>query len=121
MRLFTAIDIPAEVTEALRSFVARLRPAARITWSPVDNLHVTIKFIGDWPEERLDEMKSALARVPVNGGTTHGINIAVKGVGWFPNARRPRVFWAGVEGGEPLHALARATEAAVAGLGVPVE
>jgi 2'-5' RNA ligase len=121
MRLFTAIDIPAELTEALRSFVARLRPTAKISWSPIDNLHVTIKFIGDWPEERLDEMKSALARVPVNGGSMHGIDIAVKGVGWFPNARRPRVFWAGVEGGEPLHALAQATEAAVAALAVPVE
>jgi len=121
MRLFTAIDIPAELTDALRSFVARLRPAAKISWSPMDSLHITIKFIGDWPEQRLDEMKNALARVPVNGGPTQGIDIAVKGLGWFPNARRPRVFWAGVEGGEGLRALARATEAAVAALGVPVE
>ena len=50
MRLFTAIDIPADLTEALRSFVNRLRPTAKIGWSPVENLHVTTKFIGDWPE-----------------------------------------------------------------------
>jgi len=117
MRLFTAIDLPTDLTEALRSFVSRLRPTAEIGWSPVENLHVTTKFIGDWPEPRLDEMKRALASVPVSGA----FDIAVKGLGWFPNPRHPRVFWAGVEGGEPLRTLARATEQAVAQLGVPVE
>src|SRR5665213_443581 len=117
MRLFTAIDIPTDLTEALRSFVSRLRPAAKISWSSVENLHVTTKFIGEWPEPRLDEMKSALASVQVTGP----IEIAVKGLGWFPNERRQRVFWAGVDGGEALRALARATEDAVAELGIPVE
>jgi 2'-5' RNA ligase len=117
MRLFTAIDIPADLTEALRSFVNRLRPTAKIGWSSVENLHITTKFIGDWPEQRLDEMTNALGSVPVNCA----INITVKGLGWFPNPRRPRVFWAGVEGGEPLRDLARATEHAVSPLGVRVE
>ena len=117
MRLFTAIDIPSDLTEALRSFVSRLRPAAKISWSPLENLHVTTKFIGEWPEQRLDEMKRTLASVPVSGS----LEIAVKGVGWFPNPSRPRVFWAGVDGGEALRSLARATEEAVAALGVPVE
>ena len=117
MRLFTAIDIPSDLAEALRAFVSHLRPTAKISWSPIKNLHVTTKFIGEWPEGRLDEMKAALASVPVAGS----IEIAVKGVGWFPNQRRPRVFWAGVDGGEPLRTLARATEDAVAELGVPVE
>ncbi len=117
MRLFVAIDIPAEIKDALRCFVDRLRPTAKIGWNPVDNLHITTKFIGEWPEPRLDEMKRTLASVPVTGA----IDIAVKGLGWFPNARHPRVFWAGVEGGEPLRALAQATEQAVAQLGVPTE
>jgi len=105
MRLFVAIDIPAEITDALRCFVDRLRPTAKIGWSAVDNLHVTTKFIGEWPEPRLDEMKHALTSLPVNGA----IDITVKGLGWFPNPRRPRVFWAGVQGGERLQALAQAT------------
>jgi 2'-5' RNA ligase len=115
MRLFVAIDVPGEIKDALRCFVDRLRPSARIGWSPVDNLHITTKFIGEWPEPRLDEMKRALTSLPVRGA----INITVKGLGWFPNQRRPRVFWAGVQGGEPLRAVARATEQAVAGLGIP--
>jgi 2'-5' RNA ligase len=117
MRLFVAIDIPAEIKDALRCFVDRLRPAAKIGWSAVDNLHDTTKFIGEWPEPRLDEMKRALSAVPVGGA----IEITVKGLGWFPNPRGPRVFWAGVEGGEPLRALAHVTEQAVAQFGVPVE
>ena len=117
MRLFVAIDIPADLKDALRCFVDRLRPTAKIGWSSVENLHVTTKFIGEWPEPRLDEMKQALTSVQIKSA----IDITVKGLGWFPNVRRPRVFWAGVEGGESLRALARATEQAVAGLGVPVE
>ena len=117
MRLFAAIDIPDEVKTALDCFQKRLRPAAKISWSPVANLHITTKFIGEWPEERMEEMTRALAGVPAVGP----LEIAVKGVGWFPNERRPRVFWAGVDGGEPLRELARATDQATAALGVPVE
>ena len=117
MRLFTAIDIPEDVTEALRSLLQRLKPLAKLSWSRVENLHITTKFIGEWPEERLEEIKCALAATPAPGP----IVIAVRGLGWFPNERRPRVFWAGIDGGEPLRALAHATEQAVAQLGIPVE
>jgi 2'-5' RNA ligase len=117
MRLFTAIDIPGDLTEALHSFVSRLRPTAKISWSPIENLHITTKFIGEWPEQRLDEMKRVLASVPRTGS----LEIAVKGLGWFPNPGRPRVFWAGVDGGGPLRTLARCTDGAAAELGVPGE
>jgi 2'-5' RNA ligase len=143
MRLFTAIDLPEEMREKIGEFLARLRPLADLRWTAVENLHITTKFIGEWPEGRIEEMIAALGRVDtLRGGCgsahTPGrvanppqaaslphtesqaidqeIEIAVRGVGWFP-----RVFWAGVEGGEPLAALARATELAVAELGVPVE
>lgn len=117
MRLFAAIDLPEEVRNHLRSLLDRLKPLARINWSPVENLHITAKFIGEWPEARLDEMKRALAAIPRGGA----IEISIRGLGWFPNDRRPRVLWAGVEGGESLTKLARTTEQAVAALGVPVE
>jgi 2'-5' RNA ligase len=116
MRLFTAIDLPGEMLEKIGEFLARLRPLAKLRWTPVENLHITTKFIGEWPEGRIGEMIAALGRVanpPQAAGLPH---IAIRGVGWFP-----RVFWAGVEGGEALAALARSTEQAVATLGVPVE
>ena len=117
MRLFAAIDVPDEIKEALAAFQKRLRSTAKLSWSPVANLHITTKFIGEWPEARLEEMTRALAGVPVAGP----IEIAVKGIGWFPNPRKPRVFWAGVDGGEPLRVLARATDQATAVLGVAGE
>jgi 2'-5' RNA ligase len=131
MRLFTAIDIPEEVREHLRAVLACWKPLARINWTPVDNLHITTKFIGEWTETRLAEIKQALhALAP--GGT---FEVTVRGLGWFPLAqansplaqansqyvRRPRVLWAGVDGGAALLTLARAIEQAVAALGVPVE
>jgi RNA 2',3'-cyclic 3'-phosphodiesterase len=117
MRLFTAIDISAEVRENLRAFVARLKPLAKLTWSPVENLHITTKFIGEWPEKRLDEMKHALAKVRAGGA----IEISIQGIGWFPDQRRPRVFWAGVEASDALRSLAAATDTATTALGVPRE
>jgi 2'-5' RNA ligase len=117
MRLFTAIDISREVKDSLRALLGPLRPAADLNWSPVENMHVTTKFIGEWPEARLEEMKKALARAPTDGA----IDIAIRELGWFPNARNPRVFWAGVHGPESLSKLAAATESATASLGVPAE
>jgi 2'-5' RNA ligase len=117
MRLFAAIDIPEHVKHKLHTLVERLRPTAKISWSPVENLHVTTKFIGEWPEERLEEMKRTLASV----GSPGAMQISVRGIGWFPSARDPRIFWAGVEGGEGLNMLAHATEEAVFALGVPRE
>ena len=83
----------------------------------MENLHITTKFIGEWPETRLEEMKTALRGV----AQPEPIRISVHGVGWFPDQRRPHVFWAGVDAGEPLAKLAHATEQAISGLGVPLE
>jgi RNA 2',3'-cyclic 3'-phosphodiesterase len=117
MRLFTAIDLPAEIVEKLGEFLTGLRPLANLRWSETVNLHITTKFIGEWPEARLEEMKTALRGVT----RTESIRISVRGLGWFPDLRRPHVFWAGVDGGEALKRLAHGTEEAVAALGVPAE
>ena len=117
MRLFTAIDIPDDVCARLRALLAKLRPSAKIAWSPAENLHVTTKFIGEWPEDRLQEMKNVIK----GAGSPGAVQIALRGLGWFPNDRHPRVLWAGIESGPELATLARATEDAVAALGVPNE
>ncbi len=81
------------------------------------NLHITTKFIGEWEEERLEELRAALEEIePV--GT---IEIAVRGLGWFPSERAPRVFWAGIEAAPGLAELARRTQERLARLGVPIE
>ena len=117
MRLFTAIEIPAPIKDRLRAFVDRLRPAAKLSWSPVDNLHVTTKFIGEWPEDRLSELTAALQALPARPA----ISVAIEKLGFFPNPHSPRILWAGVHAGDPLTQLARETEDALATLGVERE
>jgi 2'-5' RNA ligase len=117
MRLFTAIDISDAVRQNLEGLIGRLRPTARLRWSPPGNLHITTKFIGDWPEARLGELKAVLADLPAR----EPFEITVDGLGWFPNSRAPRVFWAAVKAPEALAGLASETDVALERIGVPRE
>ena len=117
MRLFTGIDLPAAVTGRLHCLIAELSPRARIKWSAPRNLHITTKFIGEWPEGRLPELRAALGALPRHAP----LAVRIRGLGFFPNPHSPRVFWAGMEASPELAALARETERALAALGVPEE
>lgn len=117
MRLFTGIDLPDHARERLERLLMHLRPAAHVKWSPVYNLHVTLKFIGEWPEEQLPQLEEALRAIPAR----EPIPAEIKELGWYPNAHHPRVFWVGMHGGDPLEALVRDTEAALTPLGIAKE
>jgi RNA 2',3'-cyclic 3'-phosphodiesterase len=116
MRLFIALDLPTDVIRSLEELVAHLHPAARISWSPPANLHITTKFMGEWPEERLPELKAALALVPERSP----IEVAVAQLGFYPHARAPRVFWCGIQA-PGLEGLASDTDDTTAALGVARE
>ena len=116
MRLFTGLDLPAEVVHNLEQLLERLRPTARIHWSHPANLHITTKFIGEWPEERLGELKAALAAL----ASQPPIAVHIRKVGFFPNPHAPRVFWCGVDA-PGLEALANHTDSATAALGIARE
>jgi 2'-5' RNA ligase len=117
MRLFTGIDLPEEVAGNLNRLVERLRPHAQFKWTPVYNLHLTTKFVGEWPEERIEDLISALQPL----GAHAPIPIQVEGLGWFPNPHNPRVLWAGVKAGPELVQLAADTDKVTATLGIPKE
>lgn len=117
MRLFTGISIPREAIHHLTRLLDHLRPTAQIKWLPVYNLHVTLKFIGAWPDERLDEIVAKLGGVPVPGP----VEININGLGWFPNPHHPRVLWAAVRAPETLARLAKATDETLQSLGIAAE
>jgi len=117
MRLFTGLDLAPDVVANLERLLEQLKPAAPIKWSPPRNLHITTKFIGEWPAERLEELKAALRNLAAQAP----IAITIAKLGFFPNPHAARVFWAGVQAGEELPALARATDDATAALGVAKE
>jgi 2'-5' RNA ligase len=117
MRLFTGIGLPPNILSSLEHALDNLRPAADINWSPLENLHITTKFIGEWPEGRLDEMYATLSGL----SGRPSFEIEVRGIGWFPNPHSPRVLWTAVHADNSLKDLARDTEQALAELGVAVE
>lgn len=117
MRLFTAVDIPDHLRDRLERLLAHLRPTAQIKWSPVSNLHITLKFIGEWEVQDLEKLEKTLRAL----GKRPAISIDVRGLGWFPNPHHPRVFWTGVYGGQELEQLARDTDTALEPLGIAQE
>jgi 2'-5' RNA ligase len=118
VRLFVALEIPSAVRENLASFVEQLRPLApQSRWVRTENLHVTLKFIGETPSEKLDAIRAALA----TARSPQAVPIKFHGLGFFPNAKRPRVFWAGMEATPNLKTLVSDIERAMEKLGIPPE
>src|SRR5579864_3087130 len=117
MRIFIALDIPAEIRARMLEYLERTRPLApEARWARPEGLHVTLKFIGETSDQRVEEIKSALESVKT---TSFAVNFW--NVGFFPNPRSPRVFWIGVEGGEELSRLAAAIDRQTGDLGFPRE
>ena len=85
--------------------------------SPIANLHITTKFIGEFPDARLPELKTALAELPRTGP----IAIRVAGFGCFPDAANPKSLFATVQSSPELASLAMETGLAVQRLGVEME
>jgi 2'-5' RNA ligase len=118
MRLFVALDIPEDVRSAIGALAAKLRPACRnARWVRIEGLHVTLKFIGETSPEKAGAIKTALASIPPRAP----IPITFRGLGFFPDERRPHVLWAGIKAGTELAALAGAIEAALDPLGISRE
>jgi 2'-5' RNA ligase len=116
MRLFIGLDLPSGVVHNLEELLEQLRPRARIQWSPPANLHITTKFIGEWPEARLDELQASLSALP----SRQPIQVHIRRLGFFPNPHSPRIFWCGIEA-PGLAELAADTDRATAALGIASE
>jgi len=117
MRLFTGIALPPHVQDNLARALKELRPLAPLKWSPVENLHITSKFIGEWPETRLQELEHALENLNLTGC----FEVSIAGFGYFPNPQRPRAFFAAVQADPELAELAARIDAALQPLGVAHE
>ena len=120
LRLFVAADVPVDVLEQLDEATAPERSAvANARWAPVSNQHITLKFLGSVDATSLHEVSAACARVAAAATTGR---IKVTGMGAFPNPRRARVIWAGIEDeGKLLAKIASGLDEALAPLGFAAE
>ena len=94
MRLFVALVPPAEAVEHLDAFLDVRRGAAAYRWATSEQFHVTLAFLADVEERRLDDLSERLARAAAR---RTAFETAIAGGGAFPNAARARVLWAGLE------------------------
>jgi len=120
VRSFIAILLDEAVRDAIASEVERLKPLARsVAWVPPQNLHLTLKFLGELQTESLEAIKEAL----VEGvSEAERFTLAFHGLGVFPGLARPRVLWVGVaHGALQCQALQARVDAALARRGLPKE
>lgn len=120
MRCFLGLDLPDAVRAQTAALYAAWRGAGlKASWVRPENLHVTVRFLGDIAPDQLE----ALDGVMDHGLEACGpLSLRLAGAGAFPNARRPSVIWAGVrvEAGD-LRAVFAAGEAGAWALGLPPE
>ncbi|MGH9717923.1 MAG: RNA 2',3'-cyclic phosphodiesterase [Candidatus Acidiferrales bacterium] len=122
MRLFVALDLPDEIRKSLADAIGRLKPKFRgARWVRSESMHLTLKFIGhavsDGDTQKLDDLRAALAAVRSDGPA----ELHYRGIGFFPNSRRPRVVWCAVESSPNLAQLAAHIENTLEHMGIPRE
>jgi RNA 2',3'-cyclic 3'-phosphodiesterase len=118
VRLFVALEIPSVVRENFGGLLKSLRAVSPQTrWVRLEKLHVTLKFIGEVPETKLGAIRGALIGVRAEQPVT----LDFRGLGFFPNEKHPRVFWAGIEASPNLKTLAADIDLATEQLGIARE
>lgn len=127
LRLFIAIEIPADVKSQIASVISKLKTAhSDVRWEQIEKLHVTLKFLGDTKEELLPQIVLRLEKIAAEIAR---FSISYSGVGCFPNTREPRIIWIGAyeaaaETSEPtgtLQSLVESIETAMASVGFEKE
>jgi 2'-5' RNA ligase len=121
LRLFIAVELPEDWLAALARVQEALRKAGldALRWTRPEGIHLTLKFLGEVPEERLEEIRRAMTRAAAQA---QPFALRLGQLGAFGAPQRPRVLWAGIAGDlEALTHLWRALEAEITPLGFPQE
>ena len=119
MRCFLGLPLPQAWKQALAALAPELKRglASRLTWTRPGNWHLTLKFLGEIEAAQAEALGAALPTLRFTA-----FDLAAGPAGFFPNAKRPRVFWLGLsQGGAECAALAARVEELCAGLGFPAE
>ena len=105
MRLFIATTFPSEILRELNAAVARVRPRLpSASWVRHEAQHLTLAFLGEQDESLIEELAAPLDTAI---GAIPAFQAQIRGAGFFPNARRPRIGWAGLDPEATFTALAQ--------------
>ncbi len=121
VRAFIAVEIPPALKEKIHRETASLRrelPRSLVRWVNVENIHLTLKFLGDTPLTKLDKLKGFMA---TEVAALAPFEIDVQGLGVFASFSRPRVIWAGVKDNGEIASLHRCVETAASQIGSEAE
>jgi 2'-5' RNA ligase len=120
LRMFIAVKVAQSLREAVSGLIDGLRSSGGdVKWVKPENLHLTLKFLGNVDEARVDEIEKAVSRA---SDETAPFEISLSGVGAFPAPKRPRVIWVGVlEGKDTLVSLSERIEDRLAVIGFEKE
>ncbi len=122
LRTFIAVELDESLRQSLVTLQNRLKkqtPAGSVKWVAPDGMHLTLKFLGDTPPQRIPDIRAALRDACA---TFPPFELAFEGRGCFPNFHKPRVVWVAVRApGNALMRLQRAVEDHIASLGWPSE
>ncbi len=121
IRTFIAVDVSPEAKDTLEWLIGRLKEMerGRIRWGRPQGIHLTLKFLGDVDPDRVKGILEAVEKASSGMGP---FQVALSGVGAFPNPETPRVIWVGLQGQlDSLVSLQQRVEQEMASLGFPKE
>ena len=120
LRAFIAVELPLDVRQVIYDATSRLRQevGTLVRWVSIDNLHLTLKFLGDVSPTNVD-MISQMLRAET--GLFSCFELHVSGLGSYPNLKRPRVIYVGIQAPAALETLQRGIESASRRLGYEAE
>jgi 2'-5' RNA ligase len=120
IRTFIAIDLPAPIQKELEGVINQLKGphTSAIRWVSTNNIHVTLKFLGDISSSSLETLTKA---IKAEASRFQPFEVKVADLGAFPNIRRPRVVWVGLHAPPALEALQRGIESETRKIGYSPE
>jgi len=121
LRTFIAFELPIPVCDSIKKQTDRLRQTLGndfVRWVPTQNMHLTLKFLGDTSTSHLDFLKQMLVR---EANSHPQFDLQLGGLGSFPTRRNPRLLWIGIHAPSDLASLQRSVEAGASRLGYDAE
>lgn len=120
MRAFIAIELPKEIKTILTKTQEKLKSSeADIKWVEPENIHLTLKFLGEINEEQLNKITKIITNIASSKEPFH-INLSC--IGAFPDIKYPRVIWAGSDKSEfELKTIVKELENKIQKIGIPKE